>query len=57
MTYTEVAERTGFSEQRVYRLLNDKTDLTGNDLEAIAEAIRVSVGELFHDPSRRRRAA
>lgn len=59
LTYSEVAKRTGFSEQRVYRLLNDKTDLTGDDLETIAEAIGVSVGELFHDPSpaRKRSAA
>lgn len=60
LTYSQVADRTGFSAQRVYRLLNGHTEISGEDMEILAEAIGVSVGELYHDPnpvSNRRRAA
>lgn len=51
LTYAQLAERTKFSAQRVYRLLNDQTDIDAEDMEILAEAIGVSVGELYHDPN------
>jgi transcriptional regulator with XRE-family HTH domain len=56
MTEAEIAERSGWSEQRVHRLLHDKTRLLANDIEEFARILRKPIAELYRDPRARRAA-
>lgn len=49
ITYAEIAAKTGWSEQRVYRLLSGKTDLTAEDMKIFAALLDKPVGELYGD--------
>lgn len=44
---TELATRTGWSYLRVLRVLNGDTDLTGEDIELLAELLKRPVGDLY----------
>jgi transcriptional regulator with XRE-family HTH domain len=50
VTHAELAKRTGWSEQRVYRVLNGKTDLSAEDMELIAGVLGKPVAALYRDP-------
>ena len=50
ITHAELAERTGWSEQRVYRVLAGKTELTAEDMKLLAKIIDKPVAELYQDP-------
>lgn len=57
LTHAEIAEKTGWSEQRVYRVLNGRTDLTADDMEMLAVILGKPVGVLYRAPKRKRRAS
>lgn len=50
LTHADLAKKTGWSEQRVYRVLNGKTDLSAEDIELIARILRKPVGDLYRAP-------
>jgi transcriptional regulator with XRE-family HTH domain len=54
LTHAELAKRTGWSEQRVYRVLNGKTDLSAEDMEVLAVILEKPVAALFRDPEAKR---
>jgi transcriptional regulator with XRE-family HTH domain len=53
ITQAQLALKTGWSEQRVYRVLNGKTDLTAEDMETIAHIIEKPVAALYRDVERK----
>lgn len=50
LTHSDLAKKTGWSEQRVYRVLNGKTDLSAEDMEKLARVLKTPVAELFTTP-------
>lgn len=50
ITYAELAKKTGWSEQRVYRVLAGKTDLSAEDMELLASILDKPVAFLYRDP-------
>lgn len=47
LSYAEIADKTGWSEQRVYRLLTGKTDLGAEDMLKLAELLKKPVASLY----------
>lgn len=45
--YAELAEKTGWSEQKVYRLLHGKTHFRADDIEKLAQILGKSVIALY----------
>jgi transcriptional regulator with XRE-family HTH domain len=50
LTYAQIADRTGWSEQRVYRLMSGKTELTAEDMKLLAVILAKPVAELYEEP-------
>lgn len=55
LTHAELAELTGWDEQRVYRVLAGKTTLTAGDILVLAGILEKPVGSLF--PKREAKAS
>lgn len=53
LTHADLASKTGWSEQRVYRVLNGKTDLSAEDMEQLARILKVAVADLYRAPEAR----
>lgn len=53
LTHADLATKTGWSEQRVYRVLNGKTDLSADDMAQLARILKVPVAELYRSPESR----
>lgn len=49
LSYVAIAKKTGWSEQRVSRLLRGLTELTASDMEVFAELLGKTVASLFRD--------
>lgn len=49
LTQSQLAEKTGWSEQRVYRVLNGKTDLSAEDMELLATILDKPVASLYRE--------
>jgi transcriptional regulator with XRE-family HTH domain len=49
LTYAQLAAQTGWSEQRVYRVLSGRTDLSAEDMELLARILKKTVAELYGD--------
>lgn len=47
--YETIAKKTGWSEQRVYRLLTGRTELSGSDIERLAEILGKPAGSLYRE--------
>jgi transcriptional regulator with XRE-family HTH domain len=47
LTHADIATRTGWSEQRVYRVLSGKTDLTAEDMLGLAGILGKPVADLY----------
>ncbi len=47
LSNAEVAKLTGWSEQRVWRLLTGRTDLTAEDVEILAGLLKKPVAALY----------
>lgn len=47
LTHADIAAKTGWSEQRVYRLLNGKTDLAAEDMVVLAGILGKTVADLY----------
>lgn len=45
-----IADRTGWSERRLKRLLLDETHLLAVDMETLARALEMPVGDLYLEP-------
>ena len=52
-THAQLAEKTGWDEQRVYRVLHGKTRLTAEDMELLARVLKKPVAELYMAPEQR----
>lgn len=50
ISYSELAKKTGWTYQRVYRVLAGKTDLTAEDMELLASILEKPVAFLYRDP-------
>lgn len=50
LTHAGLAKKTGWDEQRVYRVLNGKTDLSAEDMELLARVLKVTVADLYRAP-------
>ena len=53
LTHSQLAEKTGWDEQRVYRVLHGKTRLTAADMELLAGVLEKPVASLYRDPEAR----
>jgi transcriptional regulator with XRE-family HTH domain len=53
LTHAVLAEKTGWDEQRVYRVLNGLTRLTAADMEELARILKKPVADLYRSPGRR----
>jgi transcriptional regulator with XRE-family HTH domain len=49
LDYATIAKKTGWSEQRVYRLLSGKTLLRAEDMELLAKILKKDVAELYDE--------
>ena len=49
ITQSQLAELTGWDEQRVYRLLHGKTRLTAVDMELLAGILGKPVASLYRE--------
>jgi len=49
LTHSQLAEKTGWSEQRVYRVLHGKTKLEAEDMELLATILGKPVADLYDD--------
>lgn len=47
LTHADIAAKTGWSEQRVYRLLSGKTELTAGHMVKLAELLGKPVASLY----------
>ncbi len=47
LSNADIAKRTGWSEQRVYRLLAGKTELSAEDVRVLAGLVKRPVAELY----------
>lgn len=45
--YATIAKKTGWSEQRVYRLLAGKTEISAEDMKAFARVLGKPVADLY----------
>ena len=52
LTHPQIAKRAGWSEQRLRRLLHDRTHLSAKDMERLARVLRKPVGDLYRLPRR-----
>jgi len=49
ITHAELAAKTGWDEQRVYRVLAGKTRLTAADMELLAKILEKPVASLYRE--------
>jgi transcriptional regulator with XRE-family HTH domain len=49
-THAQISEMTGWSLQKVYRLLSGKTELTAAAMEKLAVILKRPVASLYRDP-------
>lgn len=47
LSKADIAERTGWSEQRVWRLLTGRTELSAEDMRVFARLVKKPVADLY----------